>query len=258
VSPLIAYENDVAPRKVRIVGIAYEDSYVAELDLDPAETLRIVGLGDADLPFGDTPAAIGAVEATVGAIAPASSYAVAQALAPRVVGAVGVISFDGNTDSSPDYGDQPNSSHWVRAAYLSIPQPSPTNHVQIGMRGMNNPRNMDFYRDRGMRTTREPEARELGSKRLAAEAVATASAGIERSWIAVDLDVLDSAQTPEWDWPDPYGVLASDILETAFAVGRSGKLSGVSLMMVAGSVRSVQRFAVWTVMYALVGVAAAR
>ncbi len=272
VSPLIGYENDVAPRKVRIAGLGYEGSYISELDIDPAESLAIVDYGDINLPFGDTIAAMAATETavtalldadclpvTIGGNAPVASYAVTNAIAKRTNGSIGVISFDGHTDTAPEYGDEPNSSNWVRAAYLSIPNLSPTNHVQIGMRGMNNPRrNMAFFRERGMRTIMAPEVRGLGNRRLAEEAVRHASTGTDKLWLAVDLDVLDSRETPDWDWPDPYGVGASDILETAFAAGRSGKLCGISLMMIGGTVPSVQRLATWIVLYGLAGYATAK
>jgi len=99
---------------------------------------------------------------------------------------------------------------------------------------------------------------ELGSRGLAEAAVRHAGDGVDRIWLAVDLDVLDSSETPDWDWPDPYGVRAADILQTAFAAGRSGKLCGVSLMMIGGNVYSVQRLAVWIILYALAGYALAR
>src|SRR5262249_828635 len=130
---------------------------------------------------------------------------------------------------------------------------------QIGMRGMNNRRaDMAFFRERDMRTIMAPEVRELGSQGLAAEAVRHAANGTDKIWLAIDMDVLDNSQTPDWDWPDPYGVVASDILETAFAAGKSGKLCGISLMMIGGTVHSVQRLAVWIILYGLAGVAAAR
>ena len=271
VSPQIGYENDVAPRKVRIAGLSYDGSYVAELDVDPAEALTIVDYGDVDFPFGDTAAAVAAVEATVGEVlaagclpvtigggSPASSFAVVKAIAAGA-GAIGVVNFDGHADTSPEFGDEPAAWNWVRAAYQSIPNLSPRHHVQIGVRGMYNSRQgMAFYRERGMRTISPREVQELGSRRLAAEAVRHATDGTEKLWLAVDLDVLDSTETPDWDWPDPYGVRASDILETAFAAGRSGKLAGLSLMMIGGTVPSVQRLAVWVVLYGLAGYAAAR
>ena len=68
VSPLIGYENDIAPRKVRIVGLTYWSTYVPELDIDPAESLAIVDWGDVDFPFGDTGAAVSAVETVVGEV----------------------------------------------------------------------------------------------------------------------------------------------------------------------------------------------
>ena len=102
------------------------------------------------------------------------------------------------------------------------------------------------------------EVSELGSRRLAAEAVRHATSGVDRLRLAVDLDVLGSAETPDWDWPDPYGLRAADVLETAFAAGQSGKLCGLSLMMIGGNAYSVQRMACWIVMYALAGYALAR
>jgi arginase family enzyme len=267
VSPLIGYENDVAPRKVRIAGLFYAGSYIAELDIDPAESLRIVDYGDVDFPFGDTAAASAAVEETVGQIlaagclpvtiggnAPASSFAVAKTLTRYDSRPIGVISFDGHTDTAADWGDEPNSSNWVRASYLALDTLRPENHVQIGMRGMNNRRaDMAFFREHNMRTIMAPEVHQLGSKRLAVEAVAHATAGVDRVWLAVDMDVLDNGDTPDWEWPDPYGVHAADILETAVAAGRTGKLCGISLMMIGGTVYSVQRLAVWIVLYALAG-----
>ena len=47
-------------------------------------------------------------------------------------------------------------------------------------------------------------------------------------------------------------------LETAFAAGQSGKLCGISLMMIGGTVYSVQRLAVWIIMYGLAGYALAQ
>ena len=271
VSPLIGFENDVAPRKVRIAGLNYWGSYIAELDVDPAESLKILDYGDIDFPFGDTNAAVNAVEevigqvldadclpVTIGGNAPASSFAVANALARRASGKIGVISFDGHCDTAAIGGSEANSSNWVRVSYEQNENLSRPNHVQIGMRGMTNRRaDMAFYRDNGMRTIMAREVHELGSHRLAEEAVRHASDGVDQIWLAVDMDVLDASDTPDWDWPDPYGVRAADVLETAFAAGQSGKLCGLSLMMIGGNVYSVQRLAVWIIMYGLAGYALA-
>jgi arginase family enzyme len=272
VSPLLGYENDVAPRKVRIAGLTYWGTYVPELDIDPAEALAIVDYGDVDFPFGDTVAAIGAVETVIGEVlaagclpvtigggSPVSSLAVANALADHATGSIGVINFDGHCDTAPDWGDEPTAWNWVRAAYLRNDRLSRPHHVQIGLRGMTNRRqDMAFFRDNGMRTIMAREVSELGSRRLAEEAVRHATSGVDQLWLAVDLDALDSSETPDWEWPDPYGVRASDILETAFAAGQSGKLCGLSVMMIGGNTYSVQRMACWVVMYCLAGYALAQ
>jgi arginase family enzyme len=272
VSPLLGYENDIAPRKVRIAGLTYWSTYVPELDIDPAESLAIVDCGDVDFPFGDTGAAVSAVETVVGEVleagclpvtigggSPVASLAVANALADHATSSIGVINFDGHCDTAPDWGDEANAWNWVRTAYLRNDRLSRPHHVQIGLRGMTNRReDMAFYRDNGMRTIMAREVSELGSRRLAAEAVRHATSGVDRLWLAVDLDVLDSAETPDWDWPDPYGLRAADVLETAFAAGQSGKLCGLSLMMIGGNAYSVQRMACWIVLYCLAGYALAR
>jgi arginase family enzyme len=272
VSPLLGYENDIAPRKVRIAGLTYWGTYVSELDVDPAQALAIVDYGDVDFPFGDTGAAIDAVERVVGAVlaagclpvtigggSPVASLAVANALADQATGAIGVISFDGHCDTAPDWGEEATAWNWVRTAYLRNDRLSRAHHVQIGLRGMTNRReDMAFFREHGMRTIMAREVSELGSRRLAAEAVRHATSGVDQLWLAVDLDVLDSAETPDWDWPDPYGLRAADVLETAFAAGQSGKLCGLSLMVIGGNVASVQRMACWIVLYGLAGYALSR
>jgi arginase family enzyme len=272
VSPLIGFENDVAPRKVRIAGLNYVSSNVPELGVDPAEVLKILDYGDVDLPFGDTRGAMDAVSAavtevvgagclpvTIGGNAPASSFSVINAITAHTPGKVGVISFDGHCDTAPYWGIEPNSSNWVMASYEVNDQLSQPNHIQIGLRGMNNrQQDIAYFADNGMRMVMAREVRAMGSQALAEEAVKHAGEGVDRIWLAVDLDVLDSSNTPDWDWPDPCGLVASDILETAFAAGKSGKLCGVSLMMIGGTVYSVQRIAVWIIMYALAGYALAR
>jgi arginase family enzyme len=102
------------------------------------------------------------------------------------------------------------------------------------------------------------DVREMSPRRLAEEAVSTAIAGTDKIWLAVDLDVLDFCHLPEWDWPDPYGVDPAHILETAYAAGKTGKLCGVSLMMIGGNIPSALRIANWIVLYALAGHAASK
>ena len=133
--------------------------------------------------------AAGCLPVTIGGNAPASSFAVLNGITAQRSGSVGVISFDGHCDTAPDWGTEPNSSNWVLASYEANPALSRANHVQIGLRGMNNRReDMAFFRDNGMRTIMAPEVLELGSKRLAAEAVRHATADVDRLWLAVDMD----------------------------------------------------------------------
>ena len=59
---------------------------------------------------------------------------------------------------------------------------------------------MAFFRDNGMRTIMAREVSELGTT-VGREAVRHATSGVDRLWLAVDLDVLDKHRDARWDWP---------------------------------------------------------
>lgn len=271
VSSLVGQDNDLAPRNVRVAGLKYRGTFLPEFDVDPMAHLTGVDYGDVDLFLGDMARSLAAVESVVGEVvgagclpvtiggnAPCASYAVIKAIAEQTNGKIGLVNLDGHCDTRP--GDPgPNSSNWVRAMYDDVPGIRPENHVQIGVRGMNNPPDrIAFYRERNMRVITGPEAARLGSERLAREAVGLASEGTAGIWFAVDFDALDPAALPDWDEPDPLGLTAADVLTLAHSAGRSGQLVGISLMMINGHRTSIHRLAVWTVLYALAGVAQSR
>ncbi len=271
VSGLVGQDNDLAPRNVRIAGLKYGGTYLPEFDLDPMERLRVLDLGDVDLPLGNMEASLAAVERavaevveagclpiTIGGNAPCASYAVIKAISARAQGPLGLVNLDCHCDTRP--GDSgPNSSNWVLAMYEAFAGVRAQNHIQIGLRGPANlPDRVRFYKERNIRVVSGPEAMRLGSIRLAEEAVAHAGDGASGIWFAVDYDVCDPSALPDWDEPDPLGLSAADVLMCAYAAGRSGKLAGVSLMMINGQKDSIHRLAIWTVLYALAGAAAAR
>lgn len=271
VSGLVGQDNDLAPRNIRIAGLRYGGTYLPELDLDPMAHLAVFDLGDVDLPLGNMDASLTAVERavadvidagclpiTIGGNAPCASYAVIKAIAARAPGSLGLVNLDCHCDTRP--GDaSPNSSNWVLAMYDTFGGVRAENHIQIGLRGPANLADrVQFYRDRNIRIVTGLQAMQLGSARLAEEAVAHAGKGTGGIWFAVDYDVCDPSALPDWDEPDPLGLSAADVLLCAYAAGRSGKLVGVSLMMINGQKDSIHRLAVWTVLYALAGIAEAR
>jgi agmatinase len=271
VSPIVGFENDLAPRNVRIAGLRYGSTFLPEFGLDPMATLKVVDWGDVELPFGDLKRSLGLVEEavekildagalpiTLGGNAPCAGYSVAKALVERWPNQLGVVSLDGHCDTSPEQGEEPNSSNWVRSMYLTIPNMRLQNHVQAGIRGMNNARDrVAFYTDRHMRVITAWEAMKMGPERFAEEAVTHAANGVAKIWLAIDMDVFDISATPDWILPDPMGLTTRDVLTTAYAAGRTGKLAGISIMMVAGLKESVHWMVLFTVMYALAGLAEA-
>lgn len=271
ISSLVGQDNDIAPRNVRIAGLKYGGTHLPELAVDPMASLHGVDYGDVDLRLGDMKGNLATVESavaelveagclpiTIGGNAPCSSYSVIKAISRSHAGPIGVINLDGHCDTRP--GDaEPNSSNWVRAMYQDVHGIRPENHVQIGIRGMNNPReSYDFFAEQGIRVISGLEASRMGSQRLAEEAVSHAVTGTTGIWFAIDFDVLDPSALPDWEEPDPVGLSAVDMLLTAYEAGRSGKLLGISLMMINGNKESIHHMAVWTVLYALAGVAQAK
>lgn len=271
ISSLVGQDNDIAPRNVRIAALKYGGTNLPELGFDPMTRLSGADYGDVDLILGDMDGSMAAVEAmvgqlvdagclpvTIGGNAPCASYSVIKAIGQRHEGPIGLVNLDGHSDARA--GDPgPNSSNWVRAMYDDKLGVRAESHIQVGIRGMNNPpTSFNFYSEQGIRVVTGLEARRLDSEELARQSVAHASAGTTGIWFAIDFDALDPGAIPGWDELDPLGLSAADVLLTAYEAGRSGKLIGISLMMINGQQTRTHLLAVWTILYALAGVASAR
>jgi agmatinase len=111
-----------SPRRVRQQSVKYYSGYMQEFNMDVFEHLRVVDLGDADIPpeVKDNPTAenvlvaqravedkvnmaldAGAVPIVLGQNSPCGSYAIAKPIAERTNGNVGVISTDVHWDNEP-------------------------------------------------------------------------------------------------------------------------------------------------------------
>jgi agmatinase len=265
------FDNDVAPRNVRTASAKYLGGYLPELDIDVFRHVKLVDYGDVLIHPHDMKQSMdnvvakvsevveaGCIPITVGGNAPCAGYSVFEAIASHTGGRLGIVNLDGHGDNRDDLGDEPNSSNWVWVMLNKLGKVAPKNHVQIGMRGPNNREGRrKWLESTGAHLYTHRQIKEKGIDKVTEEAIAAASQGTDGIWLAIDLDVLDHASTPDWVLSDPLGLATEDVLTIARAVGQH-KLKGVSFMMVPGQSATVLWITIWTILYTLAGVAATR
>lgn len=272
-SPMFGFDADLTPRNVRKASTRYAGGYLPEYDIDVLNELRVVDYGDAPIFPDDVPAAVasvrakagealaaGAIPITLGGSAPASGYACAAAIADHLGGApVGVINLDAHGDSRDSWqgSSELQAGTWVRHLHR-LPGFSLPRHMQIGLRGPGNPKPaVAWYRDNGAGLYTGKQVAELGIDHLTREAISRAGAGAAGIWLGIDWDVLDMSVTPEWVYPEPYGLATADLLRLVFEVGRKGCL-GASTMSGPAHAATMHWITTWTLLHLLAGVAAAK
>jgi arginase family enzyme len=272
-TPMFGFDADLTPRKVREASTRYAGTYLPEFDLDVGAALRIVDYGDAPIDRDDLAGSVSAVQArvldalaasalpiTLGGSAPCSGYPCAAALsefhAGRPIGAINLDAHGDNRESwQGDTGLQAGT--WVRHQ-LKLPGFSSRHHMQIGMRGPGNPKpNADWFREQGCGLYTGLQAKTMGVRALSEEVIQRAGDGTIGLWFGVDWDVLDMSVSPEWVYPEPFGMDSADLLRLAYDVGRNRCL-GASTMSGPAHATSMHWIAIWTILYLLAGVASAR
>ncbi len=272
-SPMFGFDADLTPRNIRKATLRYPGGYLPEYDIDLLSELRVVDYGDAAIDPGDVAASVesvrlktaevlaaGAIPVTIGGSAPCSGYAAAAAIAEHRGGApIGVINLDAHGDSRESWkGDSSlQAGTWVRYLH-QLPGFSLTRHAQIGLRGPGNPKEaVDWYRTGGAGIYTGKDLHELGVDAVVDRAIEQARDGADGLWFGVDMDALDISVTPEWVYPEPYGLSTADLLRIAYAVGRNGCV-GASTMSGPAHATSMHWITIWTVLHLLAGIASAK
>lgn len=226
-----------APTHVRLHSLRF-GGYLPELDLDVFEHVRLVDYGDAEMVEGDLGRGIenvarkvqevveaGCRPITLGGFSPCASYAAVKGMAAATPGRVGVISLDAHgdcLDAEPGGTRDPGSATWEARMWDHFPNVDPTRHVEIGMRGPRNVRQMvQTYRTKGAHLYPAAAVRQMGVDALCREALPLAFRGTERTWLHLDMDVLDIGALPNWG-DEPLALSTWEVAKVVHEAGKAG------------------------------------
>jgi agmatinase len=271
-----------APKRVRQQSIKYPSGYIQEFDLDIFEHLKVVDLGDAEIPAEviDRPTVqnilkaqhavetkvnqvldAGAVPIVIGQNSPCGSYAIAKPIAERAKGNVGVISIDTHWDIDPidELTMDPRiagSACWKSKMYEFHKNMLQKNLVEIGERGMGEAKERvrDFL-ERGTHWYPMWKVREMGIEQLCRE-IHHAYDGTDAVYVHYDMDVIGGAGPAPGDLlgtlAEPIGMTDYEVLRLSLEIGKSG-FNGLSFICIPPGSAVVYRTIVYVVMYMLAG-----
>lgn len=225
--------------QMRLQSLRY-GGFLPEYEIDVFEHLKVVDWGNVSVPKDDPNRAIEdvvgrvaeALEAgcrviTVGGCVPLANYAVAKGAARATKGKLGTISLDAHGDcldrlSAAVPRDVPGAGTWQRRLWEHCQNVDPAMHVEIGMRGPRNVREMvETYRKNGARLVPTASVRRWGMANVIAESFPQAFTGSTRTWFSLCMDVLDIGAVPDWG-DEPLGLSAFEVTEAVHEAGKRG------------------------------------
>jgi arginase family enzyme len=141
---------------------------------------------------------------------------------------------------------------WERRMWDHFPNVDPTHHAEIGMRGPRNVREMvETYRKKGAHFYPAARVREMGIDALCRDALPRVFEGTERTWLHLDMDVLDIGVVPDWG-DEPLGLSAWDVVKVVHEAGKAG-LDALSFVYVAPRSDAISALVSYIVVYYLAG-----
>jgi agmatinase len=216
------------------------------LGVDPFRVLRIVDHGDVEAVPSDLERSHALVREHVGAILSAGalpvvlggdhslSSAMLQTLAERFgPDGYSVVHFDTHADTALELHGVVNShgtpfgravaEGWLRGDHI----------VQVGLRGAwPSPEEFGWMREHGFRWHPMDEIDERGLRPVVVDAVAHAQARAPRTYLTVDIDVLDPAFAPGTGTPEPGGLSTRELLAAMRIVAAGLELCAMDLVEV--------------------------
>jgi agmatinase len=272
-----------SPKRVRQQSVKYWSGYLQEFDMDVFDHLKVVDLGDADIPpeVIDNPTVsnilsaqraveakvnwaldAGAVPIVLGQNSPCGSYAIAKPVAERTGGNVGVISLDTHWDNEPldRLTMDPRiagSGSWKAKMYEFHGNMLPENLVEIGERGMSGGRreNIKKLLDKGAHFYPMWDIRQKGIEWLCGE-LGNAYNGTEAVYVHFDIDVIGGAGPAPGDLlgtlAEPMGMTDYELLRISYEVGQRG-FDALSFICIPPGSAVIYRLIVYVIMYMLAG-----
>jgi agmatinase len=234
------------PRAIRTA--AYEPgTYHLDLGVEIFEELRVVDVGDAHCPHGDTATSHANIRQRVHEVARrgivpiilGGDHSITWPAATAVAdvyghGNIGVVHFDAHADTA-DIIDGNLASHGTPIRRLIESGAVPGDRfVQVGLRGYWPPaETFEWMKGQGMVWHTMQEIWERGFKAVLDSAVGEALATADHLYISVDVDSMDPAHAPGTGTPEPGGIVAADLLRAVRELARRHHVVGMDVVEVA-------------------------
>jgi agmatinase len=233
------------PRAIRLADPAGAGDERPHMDLgvDPYEELTVVDHGDAEVVPGDPARSHEVIRATVGGIMTAGAFPVVlggdhsilhpdAGAAADHLGRVGVIHFDAHADDAESlFGVRRSHGTPVR---LLVEEGSVRGEdvVQVGLRGYwPGPEEFEWARRQGLVWFTQGEIDERGLDDVVEEAIRLAGAA-GRSWLSLDIDVVDPGSAPGTGAPEPGGLSPRELLRAVRLIALEVDLCGMEVVEV--------------------------
>jgi len=215
-----------------------------ELGVDPYAELDIVDYGDIEVYSSDLVRSHGLLRQGVAEILAAGaipivlggdhslSTPVLQALAEHHgAGGYSVVHFDTHADTGSEEGEAPHGVPFHRAVIDG--HLDGANIVQLGLRGAWPwPEDFQWMREAGFRWHTMAEIVERGIGPVVREAIEHARSRAPRTYLTVDIDVLDPAFAPGTGTAEPGGLMTRELLWAVRTVASSLDLCAMDIVEV--------------------------
>ncbi len=216
------------------------------LGVDALQDLRVVDLGDVEMPSGDTEKSLRLLEERVGAVAAAGVIPIILGgdhtiALPDVTGVarhvgwgrVSVIHFDAHADTGDSqmgslYGHGTPMRRLIESGACRGDR-----FLQIGLRGYwPEPATLDWMAEQEMRSFEMSEIVSRGLDDVLDEAISIAMTDCDAVFMSIDVDVVDPGAAPGTGTPEPGGLTSRQLLDAVRRIAMEVPVGGVDVVEV--------------------------
>ena len=214
------------------------------LGLDPLIDLRVVDVGDVEMPSGDTELSLTRLEDAVARIAGSGAVPIVLGgdhtiALPDVTGVarqvgwgrVSVVHFDAHADTANlQFGSLIGHGTPMRRLIESGAVRG-DRFLQIGLRGYwPDAETLDWMAEQGMRSYEMSELEARGLDTCLTEAFAVATDDCDAVFLSIDVDVVDPGSAPATGTPEPGGLSPRELLDSVRRIGMELPVAGVDIV----------------------------
>ncbi len=197
------------------------------LRVDPLRELRVVDVGDVEMPSGHTEVSLARLEDAVAAVCAAGAVPVVLGgdhtiALPDVTGVarhvgwgrVSVVHFDAHADTGDSQFGQLHGHGTPMRRLIESGAARGDRFLQIGLRGYwPEPETLDWMAAQGMRSFEMTEIVHRGLDAVLDDAFAVAVDECDGVFLSVDVDVVDPGMAPGTGTPEPGGLTSRQLLD---------------------------------------------